>query len=68
MRLGHLKYIGGKVSEKKSRLGLVGGRAWCQCNQVGPKKHPNIVFLGSPGAEKAGKISQIVLTSLVLAS
>ncbi len=67
MRLGHMKYRGGKVSERKSRLGLVGERAWCQCSQVGPKKHPNIFFLGSPGAEKAGKTSQIVLTSLVLA-
>jgi hypothetical protein len=30
MRLGHLKYVGEKVGEKKSRLrGLVGGRVGC---------------------------------------
>jgi hypothetical protein len=46
MRLGHLKYVGEKVSEKKSRLGLVGGRAWNRCSQVGPKKYPHIFFLG----------------------
>jgi hypothetical protein len=71
MRLGHLKYVSEKVS-----VGLgwwvgyrpVGGRVWCRCSQVGPKKNPNIFFWGSPGAEKAPKKSQIVLTTLDLAS
>lgn len=31
------------------------------------KNIPTFFFGGSPGAEKAGKTSQIVLTSLVLA-
>jgi hypothetical protein len=29
MKLGHFKYVGEKVGEKKSRLGLVGGKVGC---------------------------------------